>query len=256
MTFKSTYFLWGLVVLMALVLGAVLVRQPALLTAASTDDLKQSEMENVVRNYIMENPEIIADAIDELRRRHAQAEEDEARQQIAQNQEEIFHDAASVATTDAADVVNVAEFFDYNCGYCRGAHADTKKLQAKDGVRFVFKEFPILGPGSVEAAKAAIASIQQGHDKYIAFHDALMTHPGHVDGDVALAVAKDVGLDVEKLKEDMKSPDVQKTIDRNMKLAETIGVSGTPSFVIGNELVPGAAEYSHLESVVDRQSDS
>jgi protein-disulfide isomerase len=240
---------------MALILGAVLVRQPALLSANSADELKQAEMENVVRSYIMENPEIIADAIDELRRRHAQAEEDEAREQIVLNSDAIFNDDASVASADTG-VVNVAEFFDYNCGYCRQSHENTKKLQAKDGVRFVFKEFPILGPGSVAASRVAIASIKQGRDKYIALHDALMTYAGHVDQAVAMAVAKDVGLDMEKLKQDLQSPDVQDTIDRNMALAETIGVSGTPSFIIGNELVPGAADYSDLEALVDEQSDS
>lgn len=253
---KTTPILWALVIVMALLLGAILVRQPGLLTASSADDLKQSEMQDVVRSYIMENPEIIADAIDELRRRHAQAEEDQTRQQIAKRQDDIFNDPASVATREAGDVVNVAEFFDYNCGYCRQSHGDTKKLQAKDGVRFVFKEFPILGPGSVEAAKAAIASIAQGHDKYIAYHDALMTYPGHVDAKVALDVAREVGLDVDRLKQDMKDPKVQETIDRNMALAQSIGVSGTPSFVIGDELVPGAAGYSHLESIVDKKSES
>lgn len=252
---KSTIVLWGLVIVMAAALAAILVRQPGLLTASSANDLRQAEMEGVVRNYIIENPEIIADAINELRRRQARADEEDSRQQIATRQDDIFHDAASVATAETG-TVNVAEFFDYNCGYCRQSHENTKKLQAKDGVRFVFKEFPILGPGSVAAAKAAIASIRQGHDKYIAFHDAMMTHPGHVDGDVAMQVAATVGLDVEKLKADMAKPEVQETIDRNMALAQAIGVSGTPSFVIGDELVPGAAEYSHLESVVDEQSDS
>jgi protein-disulfide isomerase len=252
---KSTLILWGLVIVMAAALAAILVRQPGLLTASSAGDLKQTEMESVVRNYLMKNPEIIADAIDELRSRQARADEEDARQQIAKRQDDIFHDAASVATIDGG-AVNVAEFFDYNCGYCRQSHENTKKLQAKDGVRFVFKEFPILGPGSVAAAKAAIASISQGRDKYIAYHDALMTYPGHVDGDVAMEVAAKVGLDVEKLKADMAAPQVQDTIDRNMALARAIGVSGTPSFVIGNELVPGAAEYSHLESVVDDQTDS
>ena len=240
--------LWGAVTVLGIAVCALLIREfvPAI----------YSERQSMVRDYIMAHPEVISDAIDELQRRQAAAEDAAARQQIIKSHDELFHDAASVATNESADAVNIVEFFDYNCTYCRQSFEATKKIQAQDGVRFVFKEFPILGPGSVYAAKAAIASIQQGQDKYLAFHDAMMTHPGRIEKDVVLKIAGDVGLDIQKLTADMEAPDVQAVIDRNMALARSIGVTGTPAFVVKDELVPGAVDYEDLQDLVAKKRQS
>lgn len=244
--------LWLAVIVLALALGGVLLRQFGVIGGHPD----RQAMNAMVHDYIMQNPEIISDAIDELQKRQAAADKETARQQIAKQSDAIFHDPASVATNDSTDAVNVAEFFDYNCTYCRQSFAATKKLQAKDNVRFVFKEFPILGPGSVFAAKAAIASIQQGRDKYLEFHDAMMTHPGRIEEDSVMKIARKVGLDTDKLLKDMKAPEVQKTIDRNMDLARSIGVTGTPAFVVKDELIPGAVDFPYLDSLVKKKTDS
>ena len=222
--------LWGAIAILALAVCALLAREflPAV----------YGERQSMVRDYIMQHPEVISDAIDELQKRQAAADQAAARQQILKSGDALFHDAASVATNDSADAVNIAEFFDYNCPYCRQSFDATKQIQAKDGVRFVFKEFPILGPGSVYAAKAAIASIQQGQE------------------DVVLKVASDLGLDVGKLQADMEAPDVQAVIDRNTALARSIGVTGTPAFVVKDELIPGAVDYDYLEDMVEKKKGS
>ena len=240
--------LWGAVTILGIAVGVLLVRDfvPAV----------YSERESRVRDYIMAHPEVITDAIDVLQQRQAKADEAAARQQIIDSHDELFHDAASVATNESTSAVNIVEFFDYNCTYCRQSFEATKKIQAKDDVRFVFKEFPILGPGSVYAAKAAIASIKQGQDKYLAFHDAMMTHPGRIEKDVVLQIAGDMGLDLARLEADMEAPEVQAVIDRNMALARSIGVTGTPAFVIKDELIPGAVDYDYLVDVVEKKKDS
>jgi len=141
------------------------------------------------------------------------------------------------------------EFFDYNCGYCRHSLADVLKLLDKDkDVRLVFKEFPILGPGSVSAAKASIAARRQ--NKYWDFHLALMRERGTVDEAKVFAVAKTVGLDIPKLKADMESADVAKIIAQNQALAEALSIQGTPAFVIDQTLIPGAPGYDGLANAV------
>lgn len=142
----------------------------------------------------------------------------------------------------------MVEFFDYNCPYCKSAANDVKKLVNDDkNIRLVYREFPILGEGSVFAARAALASRNQG--KYEELHSALMSLKRAEEKSV-LEAAGALGLDMEKLKADMKAPDVEKHIAVSMQLAQALGINGTPSFVIGDAFVPGAVPLSELQKLV------
>jgi protein-disulfide isomerase len=148
----------------------------------------------------------------------------------------------------AGDVV-VVEFFDYRCPYCKTVAGMVRDEVASDGkVRLVMKEFPILGPQSVQAARAALAAVLQ--DKYDVFHFALMTQPGDMSDTHIDTVAASVGLDVERLRRDMKSPEIAAAIDRNIALAEAVGIRGTPAFVIGKSLVPGAIDAESFRQLI------
>jgi protein-disulfide isomerase len=145
--------------------------------------------------------------------------------------------------------VTVVEFFDYRCPYCKAVARDMiETLEAEGDVRIVFKEFPILGPDSQTAAKAALAADRQG--KYLPFHQALMDHKGTLDRDAILDIAEELGLDLELLEVDMESPEVATVIARTLALAEALDIGGTPAFIIGDELVPGAVDMKTLKDLV------
>jgi protein-disulfide isomerase len=150
--------------------------------------------------------------------------------------------------------VTFVEFFDYNCGYCKRAMSDMFDLMKTDGkLKVVLKEFPVLGPGSIEAAKVAVAVRMQdkGGQKYMQFHQRLLGGRGQADKARALAVAKEVGLDMPRLEKDVDSPEVKATIDESMKLAEQLGLNGTPSYVIGKQVIVGAVGIDALKEKVN-----
>jgi protein-disulfide isomerase len=145
--------------------------------------------------------------------------------------------------------VTLVEFFDYNCPYCRSVAPVMNEAEAADSqLRIVYKEFPILGPNSVYAAKAALAAHRQGH--YLAFHQALMQANGKADSNLVLAVAAEVGLDAERLKTDMEDPAIQEAIDRNLALAQALRITGTPGFVVGRQILRGAVDLKTLQQVI------
>ena len=147
----------------------------------------------------------------------------------------------------------VVEFFDYNCHYCKGALPDvTKLMKADPNMKLVLKDFPVLGPGSVDAAKVASAARNQlPGDKFWAFHSKLLATHGPIGKAEALAVAKDLGLDMDKLTKDMDSPDIKSGLEETMRLAEALQINGTPTFVVGPDVVVGAVGYDQLKDKVD-----
>ena len=220
--------------------------------AAAQEPLTPAQIEafeNVVRDYLLRNPEVIVEAMRRLEARQQELEAEQARQAIAQRQDELLRDpmAPVVGAPDAA--ITVVEFFDYRCPYCKSVAEDmVATLEAEGDVRIVFKEFPILGPESVFAAKAALAADRQG--KYRDFHLALMLFKGQLDTDAVLRVAERVGLDVGRLKTDMEAPEIQAALDRNLELAAALGIRGTPAFVIGEQMIPGAIDMTELRRLV------
>lgn len=228
------------------VVGAVGV--PA---ASAQEKLPTAEIERIVRDYLMREPQVIYDAIQELQKRRDAESASRRKALIAERQDEIFQNPADPVGGNANGDVTLVEFFDYHCGYCRSMSPGLLAMIGHDkNLRFVFKELPVLGPDSVTAAKAALASTKQG--KYAEFHFALMQSKD-LSRDAVLALAQRIGLDRARLESEMDSDWVQAQLDANLRLAQSLGIDGTPSFVVGDQLVPGAAEISHLAQLVQEQ---
>jgi protein-disulfide isomerase len=214
---------------------------------------QRHEIENIVKDYLMAHPQLLQDVINELDKQQKQAAAEKARTTIKTNNVTIFNSPHEVVLGNPKGSVTMVEFFDYNCGYCKHALPDMMKLlQTDPNLRFVLKEFPVLGEGSVEAAHVAVAARMQDPTgvKYIEFHQKLLGGRGAADKMRALAVAKEVGFDMGRLMKDMDSDEVKTTIAENLKLADTLGIDGTPSYVVGDELVVGAVGYDELEKKI------
>lgn len=183
----------------------------------------------------------------DLAERRVQTEELKAL--IDERRAEIFADPASPVGGNPQGDITLAQFFDYNCAYCRAAAPLVRQAQEADtGLKLVYKEFPILGPGSDFAARAALASRSQG--RYAAFHQALMAHSGAVDERSTLEIAEDVGLDIGQLTLGMADPAISAAIERNLALANDLRVIGTPTFIVGDEIVPGLLDLPTLQSFI------
>lgn len=213
---------------------------------------QRAELEGIIRNYLIGNPEVIRDAITELQRRRDAAEQMAQTQTIANSAAQIFDAKDQVVLGNPKGKVTLVEFFDYNCTYCRHAEADMKKLMADDpNVRVVLKQFPVLGPGSVEAAQVAVALQMTAPEKYADFHDAMLSEPGQVNGAKALAVATSLGIDAGTLKGKIDSDEVKQTIAESYALAGKLNLTGTPSFVTHKEVIVGAVGYDALKAKVE-----
>jgi len=211
-------------------------------------------IERIVRDYILAHPEVLVEALTEYQQRQKQAETQKQQQAIAQRHDELDRDPATPVLGNPDGDVLVVEFFDYRCPYCKKVAAMVREVVGNDGnVRLVMKEFPILGPQSVQAARAALAAAMQ--DKYEDFHYALMTQPGDMTDAHIDTVAGLVGLDVPRLRRDMQSPEVGEALGRNLALAEAIGVRGTPAFIVGEVLVPGAIDAEAFRQLIAAERD-
>lgn len=229
-----------------------LIATPALAQGIpSFTDGQRSEIEGIIRDYLMTNPEIIRDAIAELQRKEEASARESQVEVIASNAPALFKsDNAAVIGNPDGDVTLV-EFFDYNCGYCRRAHADMTRLIAEDpNLRVVLKEFPILGPGSVEAAQIATAVHLLAPEKYGEFHDLMLGEPGQVDGNRAIAIAVDLGVDEEALRKSADSDETKASISEAMALASELDLTGTPSYVTRQQVIVGAVGYDVLKTEI------
>jgi protein-disulfide isomerase len=222
---------------------------PASAQQTLSDDQKHA-IEGIIKDYLMAHPEVLQDAMAALDKKQQDAEAEKARTSIKDNNATLFNSVHQVVLGNPQGTTTVVEFFDYNCGYCKKALPDMLTLlKTNSNIKFVLKEFPVLGEGSVEAAHVAVAARMQDPTgkKYIEFHQKLLGGRGPADKAHALAVAKDVGFDMPRLEKDMDSAEVKTTIDEDMKLADALGVNGTPSYVIGGELVVGAVGLDALK---------
>lgn len=213
--------------------------------------LSTEEVEAIVREYLLREPEIIMQAIEELQRRSdAQAAADQS-ERIGSQGEAIFADARDPILGDVEGDVTLVEFFDYRCGYCKAMAGPMRELIDGDpALRVVMKEFPILGPDSLLASKAALASQAQGG--YQAMHWALLDQP-RIDEGVIRRIALEQGLDAEQLLVDMESEPVLQHIQDNILLAQSLGISGTPSFIVGDTVLPGAVPAARLADLLAQE---
>ena len=209
-------------------------------------------IEAVVKRYILEHPEILIEALRSLEERERVARAAAQRRSLEANMDALTRDPGSPVLGNPDGDITIVEFSDYRCPYCRRVSADLIEAIDKDGdIRLVLKEFPILGPDSVVAAQAALAAARQG--KYREFHLAVMTMPGEINEDSVLAVAGDLGLDIDQLRNDMASPEVEEQISRTGALAQALQINGTPAFVVGTEIVPGAVSMRQLMEIVGQE---
>jgi len=223
------------------------------LEAIVKDYLSQhpGDIERIVKDYLVKHPEVLREALSEMlkRRQPAGANVDNS-QAIKSNEAMLFGSPRQVILGNRDGDVTIVEFFDYNCGFCKRALGDMQTLLKDDRkLKFVLKEFPILGPGSAEAARVAVAVRMQdpSGEKYLAFHQKLLGARGHANKDSALAAAKDAGLDVARLEADMASDEVAETLQESATLARALGINGTPGYVIGDAIVPGAIGAAALK---------
>jgi len=226
---------------------------PPAASAQSFSDSQRGDIETIIKNYLVAHPEVVEDAMTELSKRQAAAETEKHQATIAKNADAIFNSPRGVTIGNKDGDVTFVEFFDYNCGYCKRAMADMLELMKTDPkLKVVLKEFPVLGPGSVEAAQVAVAARMQDPvgKKYLEFHQKLLGGRGQADKARAMAAAKDAGFDMARLEKDLASPEVRATIEENFKLAEDMGMNGTPSYVIGKEVVVGAVGLDGLKEKI------
>lgn len=233
----------------ALVLGSLcLPLAPALAAEPPLSPAQVQAMRELVRQTLIENPEILAEAMQALQVKRAGEAEAARTAAIRDNREDLIHAEDPFLGPKAAKV-SVVEFFDYNCGYCRAAFPDLQAtLKAQPDTRIVIKDLPVLGPDSAAVSRLALAARKQG--KYAEYHTALMAFRGRLDENAALTIAKSVKLDADKLKADAQAKDVDDTLARNHALAEALGINGTPSFVIGDTLIPGKVSAEVLAQAI------
>jgi len=215
---------------------------------------QRGEIEHIIRDYLVSHPEVLQEAMSELEKRQTAAEEEKHKAAVKQYSKALFYSPRQVVLGNPNGNVNFVEFFDYNCGYCKHAMDDMLTLLKDDPkLRVVLKEFPVLGPGSVEAARVAIAVRMQDKtgQKYLQFHKELLGGRGAANKERALAVAKDVGMDMARIEKDMASPEVKATMEENFKLAEALGLNGTPSYVVGDNVIVGAIGLKGLEEKIN-----
>jgi len=229
--------------------AALLAAPIAPVMAENATPLDKAAVEKIVHDYIAANPEIVAEALQALEKKQADAQAAEQKALIKRSGGLLFDSARQVVLGNPKGDVTLVEFFDYNCGYCKRALPDMLSLLDKDpNLRIVLKEFPVLGPGSTEAAKVAVAVNRVAPEKYLAFHKALLGARGQVDKAKALDAVASVGIPASAVEKAMVDHEVDATIEEVYGLAGALGLSGTPSYVIGEEVVPGAIGLSKLQS--------
>lgn len=231
---------------MALVGATVL---PAAAQDISTAD--KTAIEQIVHDYLIAHPEVIQEALAELDRRQTEAENAKRADSVAEASDVLFNSPRQVVLGNPDAKVALVEFFDYNCGYCKRALGDMQAILKDDkDVKIILKEFPILGPGSVEAAKVAVAVNLIAPEKYADFHNILLGGRGQADEAKALDAAEEAGLDRDKVKARTSDPEVGKTLEEAYQVAQKLGLSGTPTYVIGQEIVFGAVGVDELQSKI------
>lgn len=213
------------------------------------DPAQTTAIEEIVRAYLLEHPEVIREAIQALQAKEKAAEADLQASALAQHKDALFADPLAPIAGNPIGDATIVEFFDYKCPYCKSVTPALADLLAEDkGVRIVFKEFPILGESSVVAARAALAAVKQ--DRYLDFHNALMAYRGDFDEGAITSIATELGLDVERLKADMKAPEIDQQLKANHELALTLGIRSTPTFVIGDQIAPGAMSIDDMKALI------
>lgn len=222
---------------------------PAMGSDQAAGQRSKEEIGEIIREYLLNNPEVIFEAVERHREKQRQLQARRDRALLKQHREALLADPHSFVGGNPDGDVTVVEFFDYRCGYCKRFAPVLEKLKKQDPkLRVVYKEFPILGPDSFKSAQAALAARNQGG--YVEFHEALMRVQGALDDKAIMAAARSVGLDTDRLSKDMQSPTILDILGKNRKLAAALGIDGTPALIVGDEIVRGAVPIERLAAMI------
>jgi protein-disulfide isomerase len=233
--------------------GALAVAPAAQAQNAVFNEQQKQAIGEVVREYLLKNPEVLAEVISELEKRQAEAQQTAQASALKETKQTLLNAPHSYVAGNPSGDVTLVEFFDYNCGYCKKALADVQTLMKGDPkLRVVLKDFPVLGPDSVEASRVALAVKNQLQgQKLFDYHVKVLETRGRVGGERAMAVAKEMGVDMAKLQKDLDSAEVRNALQENMALGDKLNLTGTPAFIIGETVIPGAVGIEPLKQVVD-----
>lgn len=238
----------------AVALALVLAEVATEAHAQTFSDDQRREIGQIVREYLLRNPEVLQEVIAEFEKRQATAAADKYKVAISEHRETLFNSKRQVNLGNPQGDVTLVEFFDYNCGYCKRALGDMLELLKSDPkLKIVLKEFPVLGPSSAEAAQVAVAVRMQDKSgkKYLEFHQKLLAGRGEVDKTRALAAAKEIGLDMARIEKDLQSPEIRATLEESVQLAEILGINGTPGYVVGESVILGAVGAIALKQQIE-----
>lgn len=226
--------------------------QPVTGTAATMTEAERKAFRDEVRAYLLDNPEVLIEAMDVLQQREEVAGLERDTQIIAANSSRIFANPNDWVGGNPDGDITLVEFMDYRCGYCRKAYAEVEELIATDGnIRFVVKEFPILGEASMMSAQFAIALRQlHGDEAYGKAHDALITLRGEPNVETLTRLAGDMGYEAQPILDRMNSPEVMAVIQDNYMLAEQMEITGTPAFIMGDSVMRGYAPLDVMRDFV------
>lgn len=237
----------GIIALSAALAGPAMATDITQMSAEETDAFGAQ-----VRSYLLENPEVLMEAIAELEKRQTQQAASSDAEMIEANRAALFEDGVSHVGGNPDGDFTMIEFLDYRCGYCRKAHPEVAELVASDGnIRIITKEFPILGEQSLMASQFALAVLRTGDGAaYKRVNDSLMMQREGITLDSLRALAEEEGLDAEALFADMESPEIEKIINDNRNLATQMQINGTPSFVFGDQMVRGYIPLEAMRQIV------
>lgn len=241
-------FLGSMVISAALISGAVQAAEPP---AADFTDKQKEQIEVIVKDLLTKkDPEIVLTAAKEFQKKQDEENGKKAAEGVVKNKDKLINNSNDPFLGNAKGDVTIVEFTDYNCGYCKKANDPLNKLVESDkNVKIIIKEYPILAESSRVAAKAALASMKQ--KKYVEFHNALMENKGALSEDSILEIAAKAGVDKDKLKKDMEASEIAAQIQANQDLGREVGAHGTPTFIIGEKVIPGAMELEEMKKIVE-----
>ena len=212
---------------------------------------EKKQVQSLIKQYILNHPEVILDSLQRHQIKGEKAEKEQSQKQIMNLRPQLVLDPETPVGGNTKGDVTIVEFVDYRCGYCKRAHSVVKKIIKDDrAIRYVIKDFPILGPQSVIASRAALAVWHTTPEKHEAYHDEMMTIRSSLDEQRVIAIAEKLGIDKKRLKKAMADKAIDVVLAKNFKLAESLNINGTPAFIIGDQLVPGAVDLATLKKLV------
>lgn len=233
-------------------LALTLALPAAALDLGSMTDAERSALHDEIRNYLLENPEVIMEAVAVLEQRQQQDQVSADQEMVSRNSDAIFNDDHSWVGGNPEGDITIVEFLDYRCGYCKRAFGEVKELLETDGnIRFIVKEFPILGEASVMASRFALATkLEAGDEAYESLHDALMAFNGDITEAALKRLATSFGLDADAIAARMEDDEISEAIAKNHALASALQITGTPTFVMGDQMVRGYVPLEGMEQIV------